>query len=195
MSNQYSKGYSKGHVEGYLKLDLKSASKELLNKHYDKRGYTKAKITDDEGDTFTVEIPLYKHEQYKGVRFFIECKHCGKRVSNMLYRFMMKDGRKALILGCRHCLDLNYMCQQVTRGDNDYHFYKIRQIGKKLDPDFTIDDGIEFIFCPFRPKHMKQAKYERLRKEFIKHRNEAHKNWCKMLGVPVDEEELEKMAL
>lgn len=194
MSNQYTKGYSKNYVENYFKADLKSASKEVLQKHYEKRGYTKATV-DKDGKTYTIKMPLYKHIQPKGERFYIECGQCGKRVTYLLYQFRIIEGRQALIYACRHCMDVNYISQQVTKNDIDYNTHVMQKIGRKLDPDFTFDDEVRFVLCPFKPKHMKQVAYDRYRKEFVKHRNEVHRKFSAMLGVPVDEEALEEMQL
>lgn len=185
MSNQHTKGYSKNLVEAYQRIDLKHAGTDYLRKHYEHQGYIRAVIghTEIPGVTFTVTLYLDRIKAGYGHRYYITCGNCGKRVTYLLSRFTKVDGRHAIQSGCRECFKANYLSQQHTKNDVDYNYFKIRQIGRKLDPNFKVDDYFTYPICPFKPKYMKQVTYDKLRKEFNYHVNEALRKHHRMLGI------------
>lgn len=176
MSNQYTNGRIKPYLEGIPKTDLKGVSSKLLEKHYEQQGYIKGTLTVEDHGAFPVLFYLDRINTGKGYRYYLLCNNCGRRVTYLLYVPREKDDHKYIALGCRHCFDVNYMVQQTTRSENDYHFYKLRQIGKKLDPNFNPTDLV-YSWPPFKPKWMKQVTYDKYRHQFFKHQQAAHYNW------------------
>lgn len=188
MSNQHTQGYSKNFVERYHKIPLSFASKEQIRKHYEYQGYIDAIIThpDDEDKKFTVPLPLTKIKAGYGDRYYIQCMQCGKRVTYLLCTFTKQDGRDAVACACRHCFNVNYISQQATKNDVDYNYHMIRKIGRRLDPDFTVDDYFNYPMCPFKPKYMRQTTYNKLRIKFYKHVREGNEKHRRMLGILVN---------
>lgn len=185
MSNQYTNGRSKPYIESFNRIDLKITDNETLKKHYEKRGYIKVKVShpDNADKKFTVKILLDRIQATYGYRYYIECEGCSKRVNFLLYTFITKNDKKALACGCRHCFGTNYMGQQVGKNDTDYNLYMIRKLGRKLDPEFVLEDGLSYPMCPPKPKHMWYKTYDKINTEFNKHVNEVRDKHNRLLGA------------
>lgn len=143
-----------GQVEEHQRID----SFEAPNKFFQ---LTRCQLLPHEYDGETVrvsdtEIKLAYMENAAGRLIFFICPVCGRRV-----RFLYLP-----LLHCRECSNLNYRCQQVTKGS----FAELAAIPEKLDlplPDDFWSEAEEYTLQ--RPKNMHAVKFARYRERFEKH--------------------------
>lgn len=97
-----------------------------------------------------------------GVRTWIVCPQCGSHCEKVYCT--------NLRFKCRKCADLVYRSSKLTGNDLDATDWKIRKLqhrlGMNLSADFGTSEYVDIQDLPEeKPKHMKQATYDRLRLE------------------------------
>lgn len=111
-----------------------------------------------------------------GTRMYFRCEHCGERVAKLYVTNV-----KPPIIKCRHCIGFNYISQQATKTDLEYEFHLMKRYGRMLDPNFKLEHGLS-TWCPFKPKHMHQKTYDKIRAKYIEAQQTGEKKWLHMVG-------------
>lgn len=99
---------------------------------------------------------------YGGYRYWFLCPCCSKRKRVLMWL----DGE----VKCRECGELLYFSQKHTKTDCAYPFTKAVQIAREVDPNYN--EEVQFYQrlyqFPERPKYMRQTKYDKKKREFMK---------------------------
>lgn len=107
-----------------------------------------------------LDIAYQKSNLGKGMVPFFICPSCNKR-RRELYLVSNK-------WQCYKCHDLVYPSQQRTKSNPVYWYDRAENEARKIDPDFRIKSlndvlNSDLIFPLFKPKNMKQSKYDTIR--------------------------------
>lgn len=151
-------------------MDLGNKKGERMNERT-KEQYTKLNIKEvvtqsDISNQFIyignqrVDIAYQNSNLGKGIIPFFICPSCGNRRREI---YLVSDSWE-----CYKCQNLVYSSQQRKKSDSRYWYDRAEKEARKIDPNFRIIDlndvlNYELNFPMFKPKNMKQSKFDTIR--------------------------------
>lgn len=151
-------------------------SNKIMMEIENRQGYIIINFTDRKD--FPQYIELEKGPVGFGVRTWIACPLCGGLCEKLYCT--------NLSFKCRKCADLVYRSSKLTGNVLDATDWKIRKLqhrlGMNTSAEFGTSDYVDIQDLPqYRPKHMKQATYDRLRLELVELITKRIEAWLKQL--------------
>ena len=149
LGNKKGEGMNERARERYTKLNIKQVISKLgSNNQHIHIGKQR------------IDIAYQNSNLGRGLIPFFVCPSCGKRRREM---YLVSDKWE-----CYKCHDLVYSSQQRKKSDPRYWYDRAEKEARKIDPDFRIRDlndvlNHELNFPMFKPKNMKQSKFDDIR--------------------------------